>query len=346
MPLPCRSPALLTGALVAAALAATPAAARKPEKPLSKTVAVAVTARPVPFERAKPQQTRFGQLIWLGTLELSSQTPHFGGYSGLALDAAGKRLVAVSDAGHWLTGEIVYRDGRAAGLAKAKIGPLRALDGRPLRKTRDTDAEGIAFAEAGAVSGNAYVAFERNHRIGLFSVGAQGVGPPSRYLKLPAQARSATSNKGFEALAVLRAGPAKGGLLAFTEEYLDEAGNQYGWILGGATPGRVRLRQEGGFAVTDLAALPNGDLLVLERRFRSSEGVKMRLRRVPADAVRPGALLDGEILLESDDTREIDNMEGLAVHRDAGGRTILTVISDDNFNRWFQRTLLMQFALP
>ena len=43
--------------------------------------------------------------------------------------------------------------------------------------------------------------------------------------------------------------------------------------------------------------------------------------------------------------REIDNMEGLAVHRNAQGRTILTLISDDNFNRRFQRTLLMQFAL-
>jgi len=41
---------------------------------------------------------------------------------------------------------------------------------------------------------------------------------------------------------------------------------------------------------------------------------------------------------------EIDNMEGLAVHRNAKGETILTLISDDNFSS-FQRTLLLQFAL-
>ena len=41
---------------------------------------------------------------------------------------------------------------------------------------------------------------------------------------------------------------------------------------------------------------------------------------------------------------EIDNMEALGVHRDGAGRTILTVMSDDNFNP-LQRTLLLQFAL-
>ena len=37
-------------------------------------------------------------------------------------------------------------------------------------------------------------------------------------------------------------------------------------------------------------------------------------------------------------------MEGLAVHRDADGETVLTLISDDNFSP-LQRTLLLQFTL-
>jgi hypothetical protein len=49
-------------------------------------------------------------------------------------------------------------------------------------------------------------------------------------------------------------------------------------------------------------------------------------------------------LLEADHRYEIDNMEGLSVHRGAGGETILTMISDDNFSI-IQRTLLLQFAL-
>ena len=53
----------------------------------------------------------------------------------------------------------------------------------------------------------------------------------------------------------------------------------------------------------------------------------------------------GEVLLEANDSLNIDNMEGIAVHRGASGETVLTLISDDNFSA-LQRTLLMQFALP
>jgi hypothetical protein len=37
-------------------------------------------------------------------------------------------------------------------------------------------------------------------------------------------------------------------------------------------------------------------------------------------------------------------MEAIAVHRNAGGETIITLLSDDNFNR-LQRTILLRFAL-
>ena len=53
----------------------------------------------------------------------------------------------------------------------------------------------------------------------------------------------------------------------------------------------------------------------------------------------------GEVLIEANDSLNIDNMEGIAVHRGASGETVLTLISDDNFSA-LQRTLLMQFALP
>jgi hypothetical protein len=37
-------------------------------------------------------------------------------------------------------------------------------------------------------------------------------------------------------------------------------------------------------------------------------------------------------------------MEGMAVHRTAGGETILTLVSDDNFS-FIQRNLLLQFSI-
>ena len=52
-----------------------------------------------------------------------------------------------------------------------------------------------------------------------------------------------------------------------------------------------------------------------------------------------------ESCLKLTDSFNIDNMEGIAVHKSRNNETIVTLISDDNFN-FFQRTLLMQFKLP
>ena len=47
----------------------------------------------------------------------------------------------------------------------------------------------------------------------------------------------------------------------------------------------------------------------------------------------------------ADRAYQIDNMEGLAVNRGVAGELVITMISDNNFNRVLQRTVLLQFAL-
>jgi hypothetical protein len=83
---------------------------------------------------------------------------------------------------------------------------------------------------------------------------------------------------------------------------------------------------------------------VLERRFSWARGVAMRIRSIPLSSIKPGALVDGPELIYADMGYQIDNMEGLSVHREADGTQVLTLISDDNFSA-LQRTLLLQFAL-
>ena len=70
----------------------------------------------------------------------------------------------------------------------------------------------------------------------------------------------------------------------------------------------------------------------------------MRIRRIPLADIKPDALVDGPPIIDVDLAYQIDNMEGIAVHRNAAGETILTLISDDNFSV-LQRNLLLQFAL-
>jgi hypothetical protein len=103
----------------------------------------------------------------------------------------------------------------------------------------------------------------------------------------------------------------------------------------------------GEYDLTDCLGLPDGSLLVLERRFRWSswyEGVKGRLRRFSPEEIRTGRL-EGEILLDADLSQEIDNLEGLAMHKGPKGETVLTIISDNNFNQMLQKTVLLQFTL-
>ena len=115
------------------------------------------------------------------------------------------------------------------------------------------------------------------------------------------------------------------------------------WV--GGAPKPFYLQDIDGFNITDAASLPNGDLLVLERFFRWTDGVKMRLRRLAANEIAPGARLTGQTLIEADSSFEIDNMEGLAVHRSPEGETVLSMVSDDNFNHILQRTIFLQFTL-
>ena len=98
------------------------------------------------------------------------------------------------------------------------------------------------------------------------------------------------------------------------------------------------------FRVTDCAALSNGDVIVLERRYVPFGILSARLKLVRGETVQPGAKLVGEELLKLEYPLNVDNFEGVAVQEDPTNGTIIYIVSDDNYNP-FQRTLLFQFRL-
>jgi len=339
-----RALAAAIAAAVAAALAGAPALADKPASVLAGVQKVTVTAIPIDFDRDNPSRKQFGRLIWRGGVNLFGKSPFFGGYSALFVDPSGESLLAVSDAGTWLRAEIDHDGRKLKGLTNATIGPILGRDGKPLAADRDRDSEGLALLQGDTSKGTALVSFERNHRILRYRFTPERFGPPRGSLRLPAQTRRMNLNRGIEALAPIRAGKLKGATVAFAERLLDKNGNYRGWLIGGPAPGAIVIKDLGGFDITDAAPLPDGGIVLLERRFRYSEGIKMRIRRIAAKELKPGALITGDILLEARDTLNIDNMEAISAHRSRGGETILTLMSDDNFSP-LQRTLLMQFAL-
>jgi hypothetical protein len=321
-------------------------AAQDPRSAPDDPQPIDIEARPIPhFLRPSPNLKRFGSLEFRGGLVLTSPSRDFGGWSGLVMDAGGRSLLSISDAGSWLTADLAYEGERPARLTNARLGPLLAANGRSLRGKREQDAESVALLDGSLARGTLLIGFERVHRIGRFEIRDREVRAPTGYLRLPPEAGRMQSNQGIEALAVLQAGPLRGSVVAFAERLTRGSGYHTGWIWIRGEPHRIQLQDVDGFNITDAAGLPDGGLLILERYFRWTEGVKLRIRRLAPAEVVPGARLTGQILLEADSSYEIDNMEGLAVHRGARGETVLSLISDDNFNRLLQRTILLQFAL-
>lgn len=227
--------------------------------------------------------------------------------------------------------------------ALARSNPRRAI---PYRARRNSDSEGLALVDGTTEKGDVLISFERKHRIVRYGIDAEGLSPARGKVELPKSSRNMPSNGGFEGIAVLRGGPNKGKLVAFSEQMRDGDGNYVGWIWEDEDwPRKFYMTNDGDYDITDASPLPDGSLLVLERRFRFSEGVRMRLRHIKADQLRPRRLIDADILVVGDGSKEIDNMEGLATHVGPGGEIIVTMISDDNYNHTLQRTLLLQFSI-
>ena len=322
--------ALVAGSFALAELLYSPAPTR-----------IAVQATPIPaFDNREPAQTRFGLLEFRGGLTLTSNDKAFGGISGIRVEPDGSHFLAVTDKGSWLRGRIVYEDGKPAGIADAELAPILGADGKPLATRGWYDAESLAERD-----GKFYVGIERVERIVRFDIRRDGLKARGEPIAVPPDFKTLVRNKSLECLAVAPKGSALAGkLITVTERSLDAAGDLRSFVLDGDKVERFSVKRSGDFEVSDCAILPPGDLLLLERSYSPARGVAMRIRRMPLSGIKAGTPVDGEVLIMADLAYRIDNMEAIAVHRNARNETILTLVSDDNFSV-VQRNLLLQFAL-
>ncbi len=274
-----------------------------------------------------------GALRSLGGFDIDNASLGAGGLSGLHIDAD-LVVTFIDDRTRWAQARLVLRDGLAAGLMPIASGRLHDGAGRRLPRNWVGDAEGLARLP----DGTWLVSFERWHRIRAF----RRLDGPGLYVEAPPGLEAAPANGGLESLALL----VDGRLLAITESMGAAASPslRQGWVGG---PGRwapLAYRPTDGFDPVDAAGLPDGGALVLERRFRWYEGFSGRLKRIPAGAIVPGAVLDGpEILRIDGNPVPSENFEGVAVLRHEG-RTLVAIVADDN-HMPHQRSLLLLFEM-
>ena len=285
---------------------------------------------------------RVQALVWRGGMVLAGGE-RFGGFSGIDFIDS-ERFVIVSDVGWFVSGRL-RRDagGRPSGFADVEIEPIRNSSGAPLPSAFSRDAEAVSVIVRNGEPGAVRVGYENLTRVADFDLVDGRPGGPAREVPIPGWLSALRTNQSIESLCIAPpASPVAGSTVIITEQARDGDGDHRGWMLGRNDTGPLTYRAGPGSDPTDCAFLPNGDLLVLERGV-SFLSFTMRLVRVPADEVRPGVRMSGRALLEVQG-RDIDNMEGLAVHEGPDGTSRITIVSDDNFNGW-QRNLWLEFSL-
>lgn len=315
-------------ALAAFGLLATPVEPGPVPLPPAGPVIASLTATPIALSGERPSLRVVGALDYLGGWALSAGDPRFGGISGLHV--RGDMATATSDTGDLirfaLPGSSRFGTARIARLAD---GPW------PVRRKSDRDAEALL------VDGDdLWVVWEYRREVWRY-------GPDwrARSASRPVAMRRFGRNAGAEAIARL----SDGRFLILSETASGELGLYRGLLFGGdpAAPhspqAPIHYRPPAGFRATDAALLPDGRLLVLNRRYQIWEGLGAALVVIDPATIRPGATLEGREIARLQWPLALDNMEALSVTRE-GGRTILWIASDDNFNP-LQRTLLMRFAL-
>ncbi|OWV93093.1 hypothetical protein ATY81_25625 [Rhizobium sp. R72] len=302
---------------------------------------VEVRSRLITDFKIGSDETKFGSLEFLGGLEMVSPQRLFGSLSSIRFRSDKTHFVGVLDTGHWMTGRI-ERDpqGHLSGLTDVAITPMKNRAGRSFEGKGYMDAEGLTLH-----ADQVLVSFEQDHRVDIYPDPGFEESRAIDTIPIPFPKKSLRANRGFETIAVAPVDSAlKGGTLIVAERSLDTDGNAYAAILDGPLKGRLSLAHYGDFDATDGAFLPNGDLLLLERRFNMAEGIGMRIRHIKAADIRPETVMDGEILLQGDFGYQIDNMEGLDAFTAEDGTTHVVIVSDDNHSI-LQRNLMLEFRL-
>lgn len=302
---------------------------------LSPPVRIAVT--PVTLCPGKISCKRVGPLVFDRGYQLRSGDPAFGGFSALLVD--GDVFTLLSDGGNIVR----LRIDSAGRLRAARIGELPGGPGTGWRKN-DRDSESMTRDPA---TGQIWVGFEQHNAIWRY---AAGLGRALRHAE-PAAMADWPTNGGPEAMARLR----DGRFVVLSEQARPvgqdkETGRDRIGLVFTRDPTiaprrgfRFVYRPPDGFSPSDMAELPDGRLIVLNRRFRLPGGFDVVVTIIDRRDIAPRRRVSGRPIAHFQAPLLHDNFEGIAIVPDARG-VGLWILSDDN-QSVFQQSLLLKFHI-
>ncbi len=287
---------------------------------------------PLALDESDPERKKVGALTFLNAWELRSDNSDFGGISALAVLGT-NRFLAASDAGAL----IGFTLGQSNRMEDSFIAALPGAYGDDA-DYRDRDSEGMTRDPS---SGRIWVSYEARHAIRRFSPSLGRIDGTKRLTFT----KGWKANGGVEAIARLR----NGRFVLFSETHLRADGSNSAFLYSGdpVEPGsQVTLfgyRAPDGYRPTDATELPDGRLLILNRRIGLPQGFSAKLTILNPAEIETDVAIAPRTIATLKSPLLVDNMEGLAITEEPG-RIIVWMISDDNFTA-FQRTILMKFAL-
>lgn len=273
-----------------------------------------------------------GPLKFEGAWQLKARNSLFGGYSALVPLEDG-RLIAISDRG----GALWFRPpaSRQARPPRQRV-RFQKLQ-FTMKKSRDLDAEAAARDPA---TGWIWIATEASNSISRMT---PGLGRDAR--AWPAAMRHWNAYQGPEAMARLPDGRflvlSEGAQGFFARGRHDAVLFPRDPTLG-YPPKRFSFLAPPGELPTELAALPDGRVLVLLRQL-GPFGFGGRILLADPAKIRAGGNWTARTLAILAAPLPIDNFEAMTVTPGKDGKLTLWVMSDDN-GALFQRSLLLKFA--
>ena len=292
---------------------------------------ITISSAPIKLDTSYPSRHRIGALRFLGGWHLTSDARSFGGLS--ALDVNGNRVTALGDGGT----VVRFRLGRFGTASDASIIRLPDGCGKVERKT-DNDTEALAHNGTRTAWWVSYESRNAMCRTSAdFTVG-ESVAKPDAIAAWPRKSGPESMTRLSDGRFLVIAEDARyygdiRPIVIFDRDPTDPA----------AVATTLGYRAPAGFKPTDVAQLPDGRLLVLNRRFALTSLFSAQLVLLPPLAERPRGVLQGSTIAQLQSPVIADNFEGLSVSVE-NGKPIIWMISDNNFMRW-QRTLLLKFAL-
>jgi hypothetical protein len=315
----------------------------------SPTDTVALNYKAIPLSSANIKESRVGALVYRGGIEITSPDARFGGWSGLLVSQDGTHLLSQSDEGYWLRASLRYdKGGNLTGIADGQLADMQAMDGSKLKPKQEADAEGLAALSDEGPDGPVAISFERDARVWRYDVSTSLDAVPTN-IAAPEDIKTLDFNSGLEALT--RISPSM--LLAVAETPQVRGNDHAAWLIPiperktGAPFAQLSIRHHDPYEISDAAMSPDRRWLYLMERhyFGPLGGVVVAVRRVAASEIKPGARLEGNEIARFTMHENIDNMEGVALRREKDGKTLLYMISDDNYNLVLQRTVLLMFEV-